>query len=95
MPVGNALGNPVTSWLNPASVLIGALAVVFSGYLAVFLRGQLDTTEHDAPAGTITRAAASTAEGPGEGSGMAFGGRAAIAGAIAGLVAGVRRLIYG
>jgi cytochrome d ubiquinol oxidase subunit II len=34
VPVGNALGNPVTSWLNPASVLIGALAVVFSGYLA-------------------------------------------------------------
>jgi cytochrome bd ubiquinol oxidase subunit II len=34
VPVGNALGNPVTSWLNPACVLIGALAVVFSGYLA-------------------------------------------------------------
>src|ERR1700731_244109 len=34
VPVGNAVGNPVTSWLNPASVLIGALAVVFSGYLA-------------------------------------------------------------
>jgi cytochrome d ubiquinol oxidase subunit II len=34
VPVGNAAGNPVTSWLNPASVLIGALAVVFSGYLA-------------------------------------------------------------
>jgi len=38
VPVGNALGNPVTSWLNPASILVGALAVVFSGYLAaVFL----------------------------------------------------------
>ena len=34
VPVGNALGNPVTSWLNPACVLIGVLAVVFSGYLA-------------------------------------------------------------
>src|SRR5580700_4712061 len=34
VPVGNAAGNPVTSWLNPASVLIGALAVAFSGYLA-------------------------------------------------------------
>jgi cytochrome bd ubiquinol oxidase subunit II len=34
VPVGNAAGNPLTSWLNPASVLIGALAVVFSGYLA-------------------------------------------------------------
>ena len=34
VPVGNALGNPVTSWLNPACVLVGVLAVVFSGYLA-------------------------------------------------------------
>ena len=34
VPVGNALGNAVTSWLNPPSVLIGCLAVVFSGYLA-------------------------------------------------------------
>jgi len=38
VPVGNAAGNLVTSWLAPAPVLIGALAVVFSGYLAaVFL----------------------------------------------------------
>jgi cytochrome d ubiquinol oxidase subunit II len=38
VPVGNALGNPVTSWLSLASILVGALAVVFSGYLAaVFL----------------------------------------------------------
>jgi cytochrome d ubiquinol oxidase subunit II len=34
VPVGNAAGDPVTSWLNPASVLVGVLAVVFSGYLA-------------------------------------------------------------
>jgi cytochrome d ubiquinol oxidase subunit II len=34
VPVGNAAGNLVTSWLNPASVVIGALAVAFSGYLA-------------------------------------------------------------
>jgi cytochrome d ubiquinol oxidase subunit II len=34
VPAGNALGNPVTSWLNPASVLVGVLAVAFSGYLA-------------------------------------------------------------
>jgi len=34
VPVGNAAGNLVTSWLNPASVLAGALAVVFCGYLA-------------------------------------------------------------
>ncbi len=34
VPVGNAAGNAVTSWLSPAPVLVGALAVVFSGYLA-------------------------------------------------------------
>jgi len=34
VPVGNAAGNLVTSWLNPVSILIGVLAVVFSGYLA-------------------------------------------------------------
>jgi cytochrome d ubiquinol oxidase subunit II len=38
VPVGNAAGNLVTSWLSPAPVLVGALAVAFSGYLAaVFL----------------------------------------------------------
>src|SRR5689334_19161587 len=34
VPVGNARGNVVTSWLNPVSVLAGVLAVAFSGYLA-------------------------------------------------------------
>src|SRR5271169_3320982 len=38
VPVGNAAGNLVTSWLSPAPALVGALAVTFSGYLAaVFL----------------------------------------------------------
>jgi cytochrome d ubiquinol oxidase subunit II len=38
VPVGNAAGDPVTSWLNPSSILIGLLSVAFSGYLAaVFL----------------------------------------------------------
>ena len=38
VPVGNATGNPVTSWLNPLSLLIGALFVATSAYLAaVFL----------------------------------------------------------
>jgi cytochrome d ubiquinol oxidase subunit II len=42
VPVGNAAGNLVTSWLSPAPVLVGALAVVFSGYLAaVFLAADL------------------------------------------------------
>jgi cytochrome bd ubiquinol oxidase subunit II len=34
VPVGNARGDPVTSWLNPVSILAGVLAVAFSGYLA-------------------------------------------------------------
>jgi cytochrome d ubiquinol oxidase subunit II len=34
VPVGNAAGNLVTSWLNPTSVLIGVLAVATSSHLA-------------------------------------------------------------
>ncbi|HEU5155921.1 MAG TPA: cytochrome d ubiquinol oxidase subunit II [Streptosporangiaceae bacterium] len=34
VPVGNAGGDLVTSWLNPTSVLIGTLAVATGGYLA-------------------------------------------------------------
>ena len=38
VPVGNAAGDPVTSWLNPLSLLIGALFVATCAYLAaVFL----------------------------------------------------------
>ena len=38
VPVGNAAGDPVTSWLNPLSVVIGALFVATCAYLsAVFL----------------------------------------------------------
>jgi cytochrome bd ubiquinol oxidase subunit II len=38
IPVGNAAGDPVTSWLNPLSLIIGALFVATSAYLAaVFL----------------------------------------------------------
>jgi cytochrome bd ubiquinol oxidase subunit II len=40
VPVGNAAGNLLTSWLNPTSILIGALAVVSGVYMAaVFLSG--------------------------------------------------------
>jgi cytochrome bd ubiquinol oxidase subunit II len=40
VPVGNALGAPWDSWLNPTSLLIGVLAVVTGAYLAaVFLAG--------------------------------------------------------
>jgi cytochrome d ubiquinol oxidase subunit II len=34
VPVGNARGDVLTSWLNPVSILAGVLAVAFSGYLA-------------------------------------------------------------
>ncbi len=34
VPVGNAAGETFSSWLNPTSILIGALAVVTSAYLA-------------------------------------------------------------
>jgi len=34
VPVGNATGDPWTSWLNPVSITIGVLAVAISGYLA-------------------------------------------------------------
>jgi cytochrome d ubiquinol oxidase subunit II len=38
VPVGNAAGDLVTSWLNPTSILIGVLAVASAAYLAaVFL----------------------------------------------------------
>jgi cytochrome d ubiquinol oxidase subunit II len=34
VPIGNAAGDLLTSWLNPTSLLIGTLAVAFSAYLA-------------------------------------------------------------
>jgi cytochrome d ubiquinol oxidase subunit II len=38
IPVGNRAGEPVTSWLNPTSVLFGVLAVIASAFVAaVFL----------------------------------------------------------
>ncbi len=40
VPVGNAAGDLITSWLNPTSIMIGVLAVATSGYLAaVYLAG--------------------------------------------------------
>jgi cytochrome d ubiquinol oxidase subunit II len=45
VPVGNAKGDLITSWLNPTSILIGALAVTMSGYLAaVYLAGDATRT---------------------------------------------------
>ena len=34
VPFGNATGDLITSWLNPTSIFIGALAVAFCAYLA-------------------------------------------------------------
>jgi cytochrome d ubiquinol oxidase subunit II len=34
VPVGNASGHLLSSWLNPISILIGVLAVAFSAYMA-------------------------------------------------------------
>jgi cytochrome d ubiquinol oxidase subunit II len=34
VPVGNAEGDLITSWLNPTSIAVGVLAVATSGYLA-------------------------------------------------------------
>ena len=40
VPVGNAEGDPVSSWLNPTSVTVGVLSVATGAYLAaVFLAG--------------------------------------------------------
>jgi cytochrome bd ubiquinol oxidase subunit II len=40
VPVGNADGDPVSSWLNGTSILIGAIAVISGAYLAaVYLAG--------------------------------------------------------
>ena len=52
VPVGNAAGNVVTSWLNAPSVLVGVLAVAFCGYLAAVY---LAADSHAAPRGTAGR----------------------------------------
>jgi cytochrome d ubiquinol oxidase subunit II len=40
VPVGNAAGDPLTSWLNPTSLLVGTLAVATGAYVAaVYLAG--------------------------------------------------------
>jgi cytochrome d ubiquinol oxidase subunit II len=40
VPVGNAAGDPLTSWLNPTSLAIGTLAVASGAYVAaVYLAG--------------------------------------------------------
>ena len=87
VPVGNALGNPVTSWLNPASVLIGALAVVFSGYLAaVYLAA--DSRRHAKEAGGVAAAGEVAGTDGDDGTlASAFRRRALLAGLVCGALA--------
>ena len=48
VPVGNAAGDPVSSWLNPVSVLVGVLFVATGAYLAaVFLVSDARRTNDD------------------------------------------------
>jgi cytochrome d ubiquinol oxidase subunit II len=40
VPLGNAAGDPIDAWLNPTSIVVGAIAVATSAYLAaVWLTG--------------------------------------------------------
>jgi cytochrome d ubiquinol oxidase subunit II len=85
VPVGNAAGNPVTSWLNPASVLIGALAIAFSGYLAaVYLAADSAREAHEAGAGGTGDAGAAVVD---RALADAFRRRALLAGAVSGALA--------
>jgi cytochrome bd ubiquinol oxidase subunit II len=58
VPVGNAEGDLITSWLNPVSITIGALAVATSGYLAaVYLAGDATRAGDAELAGAFRRRA--------------------------------------
>lgn len=48
VPVGNAAGDLITSWLNPTSIAVGVLAVIMAAYMAaVFLAA--DAERRDKP----------------------------------------------
>jgi cytochrome d ubiquinol oxidase subunit II len=67
VPVGNAAGDPWSSWLNPTSIAIGVLAVAFSLYLAaVFLAA--DAVRRDDE--TLARACRARALGAGVAAGV-------------------------
>jgi cytochrome bd ubiquinol oxidase subunit II len=58
VPVGNAAGDEITSWLNATSMLVGALAVVTSAYLAaVYLAGDARRMGSDEVADAFRRRA--------------------------------------
>jgi cytochrome d ubiquinol oxidase subunit II len=54
VPVGNAEGDLLTSWLNPTSLAVGTLAVATGAYLAaVYLAGDAARAGHDDLAGAF------------------------------------------
>lgn len=58
VPVGNARGDLVTSWLNPASLAVGVLAVASGAYVAaVYLAGDGARAGRDDLAGAFRRRA--------------------------------------
>jgi cytochrome d ubiquinol oxidase subunit II len=58
VPVGNAGGDPWSSWLNPTSLLIGTLAVVSAAYVAaVYLAGDAKRGELSELAGSFRKRA--------------------------------------
>ena len=59
VPVGNATGDAVTSWLNPLSLVIGALFVATGAYLsAVFLVSDARRAERARPRALLQRSRA-------------------------------------
>jgi cytochrome d ubiquinol oxidase subunit II len=62
VPVGNAAGNLISSWLNPTSLLAGGLAIVVSAYLAaVYLAADADRHDETELADAFRRRALVTA----------------------------------
>ena len=62
VPLGNAQGDPITSWLNPVSLIVGALAVVICAYTAaVFLVADAGRVGDEDLARAFTRRATVTA----------------------------------
>ena len=73
VPFGNAQGDLITSWLNPTSIFIGALAVAFCAYLAAVY---LAPTRLAAATPTSSRPFRARALGAGVVSGVALDRRA-------------------
>jgi cytochrome d ubiquinol oxidase subunit II len=87
VPVGNAAGDPISSWVNPTSMLVGVLAVLTGAYLAaVYLAG--DSVRAARP--DLARAFRARALGAGLAAGaVAIGGLAVLRGDAPTLYAGL------